>query len=170
MTAHVYAGCNLKARYLARKKVFPYSASMSNVIKVKRLRPSARLPFRASDGATGLDLYACVDAPVALGPDVTLVPTGVAIEAPAGSDVQIRPRSGLSRQGVNVILGTIDADYRGELLVSMHTFGSLKSYEIKDGDRIAQLVITRVEAVTLEEVEELGESGRGMGGHGSTGR
>jgi dUTP pyrophosphatase len=139
-------------------------------IKVKRLRPEALLPFRASEGATGLDLYACLDEPVVLGPDPTLVPTGIAIETPAGLDVQIRPRSGLSRQGVNVILGTIDADYRGELLVSMHTFGSRASYEIKDGDRIAQLVITRFELVELEEAAELGDSIRGSGGHGSTGR
>jgi dUTP pyrophosphatase len=139
-------------------------------IKVKRLRPGALLPFRASEGATGLDLYACLDDTVVLGPDPTLVPTGIAIETPAGLDVQIRPRSGLSRQGVNVILGTIDADYRGELLVSMHTFGSRASYEIKDGDRIAQLVITRFEMVELQEAVELGDSVRGSGGHGSTGR
>jgi dUTP pyrophosphatase len=137
---------------------------------VKRLRPDARLPLRASEGATGLDLYACLDAPVMVGPDSTLVPTGIAIEAPLGLDVQIRPRSGLSRQGVNVILGTIDADYRGELFVAMHTFGSLGSYEIKDGDRIAQLVITRFEPVELEEAGELSDSVRGAGGHGSTGR
>jgi dUTP pyrophosphatase len=140
------------------------------IIKVKRLRPEALLPFRASEGATGLDLYACLDEPVVLGPDPTLVPTGIAIETPAGLDVQIRPRSGLSRQGVNVILGTIDADYRGELLVSMHTFGSRASYEIKGGDRIAQLVITRFELVELQETAELGDSVRGSGGHGSTGR
>jgi len=143
---------------------------MSTVIKVKRLRPRARLPFRASEGATGLDLYACLDEPLTIGRDVTLVPSGVAIETPAGFDVQIRPRSGLSRQGVNVILGTIDADYRGELLVSMHTFGSRESYEIKDGDRIAQLVITRFELIELEEADELSDSLRGDGGHGSTGR
>jgi dUTP pyrophosphatase len=149
---------------------FAYSASMTTTIKVKRLRPSARLPFRASEGATGLDLYACLDAPVMLRPDPTLVSTGIAIEAPAGLDVQIRPRSGLSRQGVNVILGTIDADYRGELLVSMHTFGSRGEYQINDGDRIAQLVITRFEMVDLLETDELTDSLRGSGGHGSTGR
>jgi dUTP pyrophosphatase len=140
------------------------------MLKVKLLRPGARLPFKASEFATGLDLYACLDEPVLLGPDVTLVGTGVALETPLGLDVQIRPRSGLSRQGVNVIFGTIDADYRGELLVSMHTFGSSTSYEIKDGDRIAQLVITRFEAVDLIEVDELKTSDRGAGGHGSTGR
>jgi dUTP pyrophosphatase len=140
-------------------------------LKVKLLRAGARLPERATPGATGLDLYACLDREyVEVGPDVTLVPTGIAIEAPAGFDVQVRPRSGLSRQGVNVVLGTIDADYRGEILVSMHTFGSRKSYPVAQGDRIAQLVVSRVEAVEVVVVAELEDSERGVGGHGSTGR
>jgi dUTP pyrophosphatase len=141
-------------------------------LRVKRLRPGARLPFRATQAATGLDVYACLEAPgyLEIGPDVTLVPTGVAFELPPGYDVQVRPRSGLSRQSVNVILGTIDADYRGELFVSMHTFGTRESYRIQDGDRIAQLVISRFAALAVEEVEELSDSGRGAGGHGSTGR
>jgi len=143
---------------------------MSSIIRVKRLRPNARLPLRATESATGLDLYACLGAAVTLGPDVTLVGTGVAIEAPVGLDVQIRPRSGLSKQGVMAVLGTIDADYRGELFVAMHTFGSLKAYEIKDGDRIAQLVITRHEPVELVETDDLNVSLRGAGGYGSTGR
>ena len=105
-----------------------------------------------------------------LGPDVTLVPTGIACEAPLGYDVQIRPRSGLARRGVNVILGTLDSDYRGELFVSMHTFGSTVSYQIETGDRVAQLVISRFEALELVEVDELADSGRGSAGHGSTGR
>ncbi len=144
----------------------------NETLKVKRLRPGARLPFRATEGATGLDVYACLDAPgyVDLGPDVTLVPAGVAFELPPGYDLQVRPRSGLSRQGVNVILGTIDADYRGELFVSMHTFGTRETYRVHDGDRIAQLVITRFTALPVEEVTELGGSQRGAGGHGSTGR
>src|SRR3972149_4363297 len=104
-----------------------------DVLKVKLLRPGARLPARATSGSTGLDLYACLEAPgyIDLGPDVTLVPTGIAVEAPAGYDRQIRPRSGLGREGVNVIYGTLDADYRGELCVSMHTFGSRASYRIR---------------------------------------
>src|SRR5687768_6385982 len=96
---------------------------MSSVIKVKKLRPGAKLPFRATEGATGLDLYACLEAPVVVGPDLVLVGTGLAFEAPAGYDLQVRPRSGLARQGINVVLGTLDADYRGELFVGMHTFG-----------------------------------------------
>jgi dUTP pyrophosphatase len=140
------------------------------VLKVKVLRPGARLPVRATPGSSGLDLHACLDAPIELGPDVTLVPTGIAIEAPAGYDLQIRPRSGLGRLGVDLIYGTLDSDYRGEVFVSMRTFGSTTSFRVEDGDRIAQLVVARVVDVTLEQVEELSDSVRGDGGHGSTGR
>jgi dUTP pyrophosphatase len=142
------------------------------VLKVKLLRPGARLPSRATAGSSGLDLYACIEAPgyIDVGPDVALVPTGIAIEAPSGFDLQIRPRSGLGRLGVNVVFGTVDADYRGELLVSMFAFGSRQSYRISDGDRIAQLVVSRVEMASVVEVAELDETERGAGGHGSTGR
>jgi len=145
---------------------------MSEVIKVKLLRPGAKLPVRATLDASGYDLYACIQGKghIDLGPDVTLVPTGVAIEAPVGYDVQVRPRSGLGRQGVNIVFGTIDADYRGELLVSMYTFGSRQSYRVSHGDRIAQLVISRLADVELVEVAELTASEREDGGHGSTGR
>jgi dUTP pyrophosphatase len=140
-------------------------------LRVKLLRPGARLPERATAGATGLDLYACIEAGyVDLGQDVTLVPTGIAIEVPAGYDVQVRPRSGLGRQGVNVVYGTIDSDYRGEILVSMHTFGSRTSYRVENGDRIAQLVVSRVVELEVAPVSELTESQRDRGGHGSTGR
>ena len=140
------------------------------VLKIKLLRPGARLPERATPGSSGLDLYACLDAPVELGPDVKLVPTGIAIEAPEGYDLQVRPRSGLGRRGVDLIFGTLDSDYRGEVFVSMRTFGSTASFRVEHGDRIAQLVVSRVEYVTLEQVEELSDSVRGDGGHGSTGR
>jgi dUTP pyrophosphatase len=143
-----------------------------SVLKVKLLRPGARPPARATEGSTGLDLYAWVegDAALVLGPDVTLVPTGIAIEVPPGYDAQVRPRSGLGRQGVNIVLGTIDSDYRGELLVSMYTFGSRGRYEVRHGDRIAQLVIARHEPLPVVLVDELSESGRDTRGHGSTGR
>jgi dUTP pyrophosphatase len=140
------------------------------VLKIKLLRPGAKLPERATPGSSGLDLYACLDAPVELGADVTLVPTGIAIEAPPGYDLQIRPRSGLGRRGVDLVLGTLDSDYRGEVFVSMRTFGSTASFKIEHGDRIAQLVVSKVEYVALKQVEELSESLRGDGGHGSTGR
>jgi dUTP pyrophosphatase len=141
-------------------------------LKVRLLRPGARLPMKATDGASGFDLSACIegDGYIDVGPDVTLVPTGLAIEAPRGYDVQIRPRSGLGRQGVSIIYGTIDSDYRGELLVSMHTFGSRQTYRVHHGDRIAQLVISRLAELELVEVDELSQSERDIRGHGSTGR
>jgi dUTP pyrophosphatase len=99
-----------------------------------------------------------------------MVPTGLAIEIPEGWDAQVRPRSGLSLKGVGVAFGTVDADYRGELRVTMWTFGDLDEYELHDGDRIAQLVIARLAPVRVVEVSELTATGRGQGGHGSTGR
>ena len=143
---------------------------MTDVLKVQLLRAGARLPLRATASATGLDLYACLEAPIELGPDVTLVPTGIAVEAPAGYDLQVRPRSGLGRAGVDVVFGTLDADYRGEVYVSMHTFGSRQAYTIEDGDRIAQLVIGVAAALAVIEVAALSASERDSGGHGSTGR
>jgi dUTP pyrophosphatase len=145
--------------------------SDSSQLKVRLLRPGARLPSKATQHASGFDLYACFDAPdIALGPDVTLVPTGIAIEVPPGYDAQIRPRSGLGKQGVNVVYGTLDADYRGEIFVSMMTFGSCSEYRLQNGDRIAQLVISRLAALDVVQVDELSVSERGAGGHGSTGR
>lgn len=146
--------------------------TMTPVLKIKRLREGARLPARATQGATGLDLYACVEAPgyIDLGPDATLVPTGVAIEVPLGYDAQVRPRSGLGRLGVDIVYGTLDSDYRGEVFVSMHTFGSRASHRVQHGDRIAQLVISQIALLPVIEVSELSDSTRGEGGHGSTGR
>jgi dUTP pyrophosphatase len=143
---------------------------MQPALKVKLLRPGARLPTRGSPAASGLDLYACLDADLELGPDVTLVPTGIAVEVPYDYEVQVRPRSGLARRGVTAIFGTVDSDYRGEVFVNMHTIGTLKSYRIQGGDRIAQLVVSRVEMLPAVEVDELTDSSRGEGGFGSTGR
>ncbi len=142
------------------------------VLRVKLLRPGAKLPLRATHGATGLDLFACIEEPgfIELGPDVTRVPTGIAIEVPLGYDLQVRPRSGLGSRGVNLIFGSVDADYRGEIFVNMYTFGSLRSHRIEHGDRIAQLVIARFEALAVVEAEALSDSDRGGGGFGSTGR
>src|SRR5262249_51691367 len=140
-------------------------------VRVKRVDPRARLPERASAGASGFDLYACLPdgEAIRLGRDPVRVPTGIALEFPFGVDCQIRPRSGLSALGVGVTLGTIDADYRGELQVTMYVFGSADGYAIHHDDRIAQLVFTRLAPVELIEVEALSESVRGAGGHGSTG-
>jgi dUTP pyrophosphatase len=139
-------------------------------VRVKRLRPDALLPVRATEGSTGYDLYACVDGEIEVGQQPVRVPTGVAIEAPAGCDVQIRPRSGLSAQGVMVTLGTIDSDYRGELLVTMYALPYRNAHVVRSGERIAQLVVSRIEEVALVEVGDLSDTKRGAGGHGSTGR
>jgi len=140
-------------------------------LKVLRLRAAAQIPQRATNGSSGLDLVACLEDPPwkDLSPDPVLIPTGLALEIPFGHDVTIRPRSGLSLRGIGVLLGTIDADYRGELLVSMHTFGSLATYRIHHGDRIAQLVICQLADLPVLEVSELSPSARDRGGHGSTG-
>jgi len=145
--------------------------SEATVLKVKVLRPGAKLPERGSAGATGYDLYACLDdlGVIIIEDKPELVPTGIALEVPPGFDAQIRPRSGLFARGVAVALGTIDSDYRGEVLVTMYLLPSTPRYEVKHGDRIAQLVISRVADVPLVEVEELSETERGNRGHGSTG-
>jgi dUTP pyrophosphatase len=140
------------------------------VLHIRKLHPRAALPARATPHATGIDLHACLDAPLTLGPAPQLVPTGVAMEFPAGYDVQVRPRSGLSSKGVAVAFGTIDADYRGEIFVTMWTFGGLEAWELAHGDRIAQLVVSRLAPVRIELVDVLSPSTRGEGGHGSTGR
>ena len=140
------------------------------VLNVLRLHPDARLPAKATEGASGLDLCACLpDGDLLLGPDPVRVPTGVAIEFPAGYDAQVRPRSGLSLQGVSVAFGTIDSDYRGEVLVTMWAFGSRAEHRVRHGDRIAQLVLAPLAELPVIEVEALTPSARGAAGHGSTG-
>jgi dUTP pyrophosphatase len=139
-------------------------------VRVKRLRPSAKLPFRATAHSSGFDLHACVVEPVVLGQRPKLVGTGLAMEVPPGFDAQIRPRSGLAKQGVLCTFGTLDADYRGELMIALYTTAPDVTYVVSDGDRIAQIVITRLADVTFEEADELSDTGRGAGGHGSTGR
>lgn len=140
-------------------------------IRVVLVRPGARLPARATEGASGFDLHACLEGgSVVVGQQPIVVPTGVAFETPAGLDVQVRPRSGLARGGVLCTFGTIDADYRGELLVTMYTVAPEIRHEIHDGDRIAQVVVSRLADVEFLEVDSLRATARGAGGHGSTGR
>ena len=157
---------------MAPSRGFCYLPSVTgrSVLKVQRLHPEARLPTRATAGASGLDLHACLpQGHLTLGPDPVRVPTGLALEIPPGCDVQVRPRSGLSLQGIGVAFGTIDSDYRGEVLVTMWVFGSRSEHRVRHGDRIAQLVVTRLATVSVEEVDALSVSERGAGGHGSTG-
>ena len=141
-------------------------------LKIKKLRPNAKLPRRATPGSTGFDIFACIDEGTVtlVGTQPRLIPTGIAIEVPRGYDVQIRPRSGLSSKGVGVTLGTIDSDYRGEILITMYLFDPSANFEIKHGDRIAQMVVSKVADLPLVEAEELSSTERGAGGHGSTGK
>jgi dUTP pyrophosphatase len=143
---------------------------MGLALKVRKLHPDAQLPARATEGASGLDIYACLpDGELLLGPDPVRVGTGIAIEFPRGYDVQVRPRSGLSLKGVGCSFGTIDSDYRGEVLVTLWAFGSRAEYRVQHGERIAQLVVTPLADLPVVEVEQLSPSERGSGGHGSTG-
>lgn len=144
---------------------------MPDTIRVQLLRPGARLPFRATALASGFDIYACLEnGPVEVGQRPVLVPTGLAIEVPPGLDAQFRPRSGLARQGILATFGTLDADYRGEVMITLYSTAPDITHVVHDGDRIAQLVITRLADVEFEQALVLSETVRGAGGHGSTGR
>lgn len=131
-------------------------------------------PAYASEGAAGADLRAAIaeTAEITLNPrERALVPTGFALQLPAGYEAQVRPRSGLAiRHGVTVLNspGTIDADYRGEVQVILINLGS-EPFTLRRGDRIAQLVVAPVSRAVFAEVESLDETGRGAGGFGSTG-
>jgi len=138
-------------------------------IQFRRLRAGARLPARQTAFASGFDLHACIDTPVEVGTMPVRVPCGFAIAAPADADVQIRPRSGLSAKGVIATLGTIDADYRGELMVTLYCLEGAAPFTVANGDRIAQLVVSRLAEVEWAEVDALDDTERGSGGHGSTG-
>ncbi|WP_430882736.1 dUTP diphosphatase [Fusibacter sp. JL216-2] len=142
-------------------------------MKVKIINKSdLTLPKYETLGSAGMDLLANVETPMTLQPmERKLVPTGLFIEIPEGYEGQVRPRSGLAiKHGITLIncVGTIDSDYRGELCIPMVNLGS-EAFEIKKGDRVAQLVICEYKRVELVEVEEITESDRGHGGFGSTG-
>lgn len=130
------------------------------------------LPAYATPQSAGMDLRADIDEPVTLRPmERRLIPTGLHIALPAGFEAQIRPRSGLAlKHGVTVLNtpGTVDADYRGELMVLLINLGN-RDFVVNAGERIAQMVITRHENADFIIVEELDETERGEGGYGHTG-
>ncbi len=150
---------------------------MKPALKVFLLSPSlATLPRYASEGAAGLDLSAALSEMMTVAPgERVAVPTGIAIALPPGHEGQVRPRSGLAmKHGVTVANapGTIDEDYRGEVRVLLVNLGK-DPFVIKPGDRIGQLVVAPVTRVSVEQVtteSELGDTVRGGGGFGSTGR
>ncbi len=141
-------------------------------LRVKRTCEAARLPRYMSSSAAGLDLSACLEAPLTLDPGArSLVPTGLCIQLPSGHEGQVRPRSGLAvKHGITLLNtpGTIDEDYRGEVRVLMVNLGA-EPFVVEPGMRIAQLVVAPVTQVEVEEAQELDQSTRGAGGFGSTG-
>lgn len=142
--------------------------------KIKILAHGKELPLPAymSEHAAGMDLCAAVDEQMSILPgDWNLVPTGIALALPDGYEAQVRPRSGLAlKQGVSILNtpGTVDADYRGEVGVILMNH-SKQNLVIKRGDRIAQMIINKVEKIKFEEVAELPQTKRGAGGFGHTG-
>ena len=131
------------------------------------------LPTYATSGSSGMDIRAYLDAPILLLPlERTLVPTGLFIELIAGLEAQVRPRSGLAlKQGITCLNspGTIDADYRGEIKVILINLSN-EIQTINNGDRIAQIVVQKVEQIKWQLVQNINETDRGTGGFGSTGK
>ena len=141
-------------------------------IEWKRLSPLARIPAYQTSLAAGMDVHAAITEPMLLEPNrVVLVPTGFALAIPEGFEAQVRPRSGLStKHGVTVpnAPGTIDADYRGEVMVALINLGRA-DFTVEPGMRVAQLVFAPVARADIAEVAELSSTERGAGGFGSTG-
>ncbi|EOD00632.1 dUTP diphosphatase [Caldisalinibacter kiritimatiensis] len=142
-------------------------------MKIKIVKKSKLpLPKYKTDGASGLDLYADIEDKIVLKPmERKLIPTGIHISLPEGYEAQIRARSGLAiNHGIGLVngIGTIDSDYRGEIKVILINWSS-GEFIINRGDRIAQMVITKIVNVQLDEVESLDDTQRGEGGFGHTG-
>jgi dUTP pyrophosphatase len=143
-------------------------------IDVKKLDERARLPFRATEGSAGADLFACLSGDVVIAPgERKLIPTGIAIGIPDnGAGAFIFPRSSVSsKYGVSLAncVGVVDSDYRGEIKVPLINHSS-EPYTVRDGDRIAQIVIMPVILPDFVQTDELDDTARGEGGFGSTGR
>lgn len=147
---------------------------MQPIIKVKKVRPTAQLPMRATPGSAAADLFASCDVPVLLEANGgrALVPTGIAIELPSPDYVAlVFARSGLGiKKGITLsnAVGVIDSDYRGEIAVGLINL-SAEPYTVQPGERIAQLAILPVACASFEACDTLGETERGEGGFGSTG-
>lgn len=141
-------------------------------IPIVKLKASAILPEYQTVGAAGADIHACLDAPVTLQPmERRMIPTGLAMAIPLGYEVQIRARSGMSiKHGITMVngIGTIDADYRGEVGVLIINLSN-EPFKVEPGMRIAQMVVARYETIGWNEVDELDETTRGIGGYGSSG-
>ena len=142
-------------------------------VLIKKLDPSVELPAYKTDGASGMDLMAFIKEPITLKPKSScLVPTGLSVAFSNNFEIQIRPRSGLAAKNNISVLntpGTIDSDYRGEIKVILFNHGN-NDFLINNKDRIAQMILTPVIKMDLEETNNLPETIRGEGGFGSTGK
>ena len=142
-------------------------------VLIKKLDPAVKLPAYKTSGASGMDLMAFIKEPINLKSKTSqLIPTGLSVAFSKDYEIQIRPRSGLAAKNNISVLntpGTIDSDYRGEIKVIIYNHGK-NEFIIENGDRIAQMVLTPVIKMELEETKDLPETLRGEGGFGSTGK
>jgi dUTP pyrophosphatase len=142
-------------------------------VLIKKLSPEVKLPSYKTSGASGMDLMAFIKSSVTIKPKTSfLIPTGLSIAFSENFEVQIRPRSGLAAKNNISVLntpGTIDSDYRGELKIIVYNHGN-NDFLVNNGDRIAQMILTPVVKMELEETNDLPETIRGEGGFGSTGK
>ena len=142
-------------------------------VLIKKLDPTVQIPSYKTEGASGMDLMAFINEPIRLAPkNSCLVPTGLSVAFSNDYEIQIRPRSGLAaKKNISVLNtpGTIDSDYRGEIKIILFNHGD-KEFIINNKDRIAQMVLSPVHKISLEEADNLPVSVRGKGGFGSTGK
>ena len=141
-------------------------------VLVKKLNPKVELPKYKTDGSSGLDLMAFIESPITIMPNTSaLIPTGISVAVSNDLEIQIRPRSGLAAKSNITVLntpGTIDSDYRGEIKIILFNHGS-SEFVINNKDRVAQMILTPIHKMELEEVKNLPDTLRGKGGFGSTG-
>ena len=151
---------------------------MPENIKIKFSRISQdfnniEIPAYSTSGSSGMDIRAAIKSPVTIGHlRKEMIPTNISVEIPEGFEIQVRPRSGLAaKNGIGILNapGTIDSDYRGEIKIILINFGE-EEFKVNPGDRIAQLVVSKVYKAELEEVKSLNNSCRGSGGFGHTGK
>ena len=142
-------------------------------VLIKKLNPDVELPVYKTSGASGMDLMAFIEEPIIISPNNSyLVPTGLSMAFSEDYEVQIRPRSGLAAKNSITVLntpGTIDSDYRGEIKIILFNHGKV-DFVINNKDRIAQIILTPVVKMELEETDNLPDTLRGEGGFGSTGK
>ena len=142
-------------------------------VLIKKLNPDVELPVYKTNGASGMDLMAFIKEPITIAPNSSyLVPTGLSMAFSEDYEIQIRPRSGLAAKNNITVLntpGTIDSDYRGEIKIILFNHGN-EDFLIKNKDRIAQMILTPVIKMELQETDNLSDTLRGEGGFGSTGK